>query len=102
MNALTEIESVALVSGEVGELDVTREFRRGRFWTADIEDGWKLSVQVLSGTVWATFEGDINDYVLGLGEALTFHGPGRLVIEALESCEIKLRTTEDAPKALAA
>ena len=45
----------------------------------------RLRLTTCNGTAWVTLEGSADDFVLTCSDPLEFAGPGRLVIEALES-----------------
>ena len=45
--------------------------------------GRQVRVACVTGRLWATVSGSAEDYVLLPGEARTFHGRGRVVIQAL-------------------
>jgi hypothetical protein len=48
-------------------------------------------LEVRSGSVWATVDGDARDWAVGAGQALVVTGPGRLVVEAFEATELVVR-----------
>lgn len=49
-----------------------------------LDAGERLEVEVISGAVWATLEGDPEDYALTTGSRREFRGPGLWVAESLE------------------
>lgn len=49
-----------------------------------IFEGEALRIRVVSGHLWATFEGSPEDHHLSAGDARHFRGPGLLVAEGIE------------------
>ncbi|MCW1921755.1 DUF2917 domain-containing protein [Luteolibacter arcticus] len=45
----------------------------------------RLRLTTRDGIAWATLEGSANDHALAASSPITFAGPGRVVIESLES-----------------
>lgn len=68
--------TMRLVTGETGSWRLPRA-------------GYLLEVR--SGSVWATVDGDARDWAVGAGQALVVTGPGRLVVEAFEDTELVVR-----------
>ena len=57
-----------------------------------------LAMEVLHGSVWITFEGKRNDYVLNPGERLPINARGRMVIQGLVPSEVRfVRQPEATP-----
>ena len=50
----------------------------------DLRAGDRLRLSTRNGTAWVTKEGVSEDFVLSASRPLSFNGPGRVVIEALE------------------
>ena len=73
----------------------TMSLERGTFHVVDLQIGDVLAIRIGQGEVWVTMEGDPEDYVSGVGEKLTFARPGRLVIEALKRCDIRIVLSSD-------
>lgn len=48
-------------------------------------------LEVGRGQVWATVDGEREDWAVAAGEALLVRGPGRLVVQALEASELVVR-----------
>lgn len=72
--------------------------------TTELKSGatrsWRVTragylLEVRRGRVWATVDGEREDWAVAAGQALLVRGPGRLVVEALEETELTLRA---APK----
>lgn len=57
--------------------------RQGEFLSLRLAHGESLALNVMSGLLWATLEGDPNDHLMGSGESRLFVGPGHLVVEGL-------------------
>jgi DUF2917 family protein len=55
-----------------------------------------LWLMCLEGLVWLTTP-DGHDHVLARGESLTFHGSGKVLIEALRSSNLWVRAESDPP-----
>jgi Protein of unknown function (DUF2917) len=53
-------------------------------------------VRVLSGRVWLTEEGDVNDALLGNGQEIALGGHGLAVIEALSPARVQLLQSQSA------
>ncbi|RYD67903.1 MAG: DUF2917 domain-containing protein [Verrucomicrobiaceae bacterium] len=51
----------------------------------DLTGGDRLRLTTADGAAWVTIEGSPDDSILTSSSSLEFAGPGRLVIEALES-----------------
>lgn len=56
--------------------------------TASTTEARGLAMEVVRGSVWVTFEGRRDDYVLNPGERLPINERGRLVIQGLAQSEI--------------
>lgn len=56
----------------------------------DLSADDRLRLSTSNGSAWVTLEGSPDDFVLSSSSPLDFTGPGRLVIEALESDMIVL------------
>lgn len=71
-------------------MEQTMELKSGatRSWRVP-RAGYLLAVR--RGRVWATVDGEREDWAVAKGEALVVRGPGRLVVEALEESELVLR-----------
>jgi len=52
--------------------------------------GRPCRILCLAGQLWITVDGSQDDYVLGPGEAVTFSGGGRLVVQALRIATVRL------------
>ena len=66
--------------------------------TASTSEARGLSMEVTHGSVWVTFEGKRDDYVLNPGERLPISERGRIVIQGLEQSEIRfVRVSEPTP-----
>jgi hypothetical protein len=55
-----------------------------------------LWILCLEGQLWLTTP-DGRDHVLGAGESLTFHGTGKVVVEALHASNLWVRAESDPP-----
>jgi hypothetical protein len=55
-----------------------------------VQDGTGTRVLCRTGILWVTQEGEVKDSVVGPGEVLTIHRPGRTVISALETSTLML------------
>lgn len=53
-------------------------------WARDLRENEAAEMCMIHGQVWITQEGDPQDHVLVPGQQQRFHGPGRLVLQALE------------------
>ena len=56
--------------------------------TASTTEARGLAMEVVRGSVWITFEGQRDDYVLSPGERLPINTRGRMVIQGLSPSEI--------------
>ena len=56
--------------------------------TASTTEARGLAMEVVRGSVWITFEGHREDYVLNPGERLPIRARGRLVIQGLVPSEV--------------
>ena len=66
--------------------------------TASTTEARGLAMEVTHGSVWVTFEGKRDDYVLNPGERLPISERGRIVIQGLEQSEIRfVRISEPSP-----
>lgn len=67
---------------------------KGKTRSIHLAHGEMANVYVTKGMAWITMEGDRHDYVLETNEHLRFHGPGQLVMEAIEGdVEVTFRTS---------
>lgn len=70
---------------------VVGELKTNDVFVLDIHNHELASVLVQRGRMWVTMEGDSGDYIIGAEQGLSFNGPGRLVLEALEPSDFVLR-----------
>ena len=67
--------------------------------TASTKEAHGLAMEVVSGSVWLTFEGTYQDYVLSPGERLPINVRGRIVIQGLAPSEVMfVRQVEVQPR----
>ena len=55
-----------------------------------VDDAQGLRIVARRGTVWVTEEGDVEDHIVGPGDALIVAHPGRTVVQALQPAWISL------------
>ena len=60
------------------------ELPNGVVYSCPLAGDTTMQIRATAGTLWVTFEGDPEDYVLEDGETMTFSGPGLLVAEGLQ------------------
>ena len=60
----------------------------------DVED---LEIELVSGSVWITQDGDTEDYVLGPGQRFRMQRPGATVLNAMRESSIQLVYRQGAP-----
>ena len=48
-----------------------------------LDDAWGVRIRAQAGTVWVTEEGDIDDHIVGPGDARVVAHGGRTVVQAL-------------------
>lgn len=58
---------------------------KGQMWTPSVSG--KLTVRGVSGTGWATYEGDPRDYVLDRIHKFSFPAGAGLIVQAVEDME---------------
>jgi hypothetical protein len=76
---------------------MTRTYLMARGRILRIQDGAGSVVQVHSGALWLTQEGDARDYYLGEGSALRLSGSGLALAQATRPSRVSLRATEPVP-----
>ena len=74
----TEVPTGATLTLEIGEVISLRL------------SGRPFRVACITGRLWATVDGDVEDYVLLPGEARTFRGRGTVVIQGLEAATARV------------
>ena len=77
---------VSLAAGEVLSLD----------------DAEGLLIHARIGTVWVTKEDDVEDHIIGPGDALVIDKPGRTVVQALAPARLLIRGPANDPNQTAA
>ena len=68
--------------------DAVIALKPGQVMTLDDAQGTRITTRL--GTVWVTQEGDGRDEVVGPGDALVVHRPGRTVVQALKQSWISI------------
>ena len=77
---------VSLAAGEVLSLD----------------DAEGLRIHARIGTLWITEEDDVEDHIIGPGDALVIEKPGRTVVQALAPARLLIRGPANDPGQTAA
>jgi len=77
---------VSLAAGEVLSLD----------------DAEGILIHARIGTVWVTEEDDVEDHIVGPGDALVIDKPGRTVVQALAPARLLIRGPANDPTQTAA
>ncbi len=72
------------------------DLAQGKLLSLDSAKGWTL--QVKRGVVWATSPDMPGDHFIRGGQSLRLTGASRVVVEALQDCEIALAPVQAAPK----
>jgi hypothetical protein len=62
----------------------------GQVLTLDDAEGVRILGRI--GTVWITEENDLEDHIVGPGDALVIDKPGRTVVQALAPARITIRS----------
>ena len=65
------------------------DLSRSQTWSAEVGHAG-MRVEVLSGEVWVTREGDPLDHVLGAGEVLASRKRGKLVVLGLSPARLEV------------
>jgi hypothetical protein len=60
-----------------------------------IDDGRGLRLRVAAGAVWLTQQDDQRDVVLREGESFVIDRPGRTLVQALDTSELRLDAAND-------
>lgn len=55
-----------------------------------LDDAAGTRIQARQGVVWVTQEGDLDDHILGPGEALVLECNGRTVVQAMRAAHVAL------------
>ena len=61
----------------------TTLFRLETGQVISLDDAWGTRIRTRVGTVWVTEEGDIDDHIVGPGDARVVSHDGRTVVQAL-------------------
>ncbi|WP_374400694.1 DUF2917 domain-containing protein [Niveibacterium sp.] len=75
------------------------DLAQGKLLSLDSATGWTL--QVKRGVVWATSPDMPGDHFIRSGQSLRLTGASRVIVEALQDCEIGLAPAQRAAKSSA-
>jgi hypothetical protein len=67
-----------------------------------LDDAWGTRIRARVGTVWVTEEGDVDDHIVGPGDARVVAHGGRTVVQALAPSWISIEDAANDPTQTAA
>jgi hypothetical protein len=68
------------------------ELNEAKVWSSEVARGG-LEIRVLTGTVWVTQEGDLEDHVVAAGGSFVADRSGRLGIQAFAHADVAVEPT---------